>query len=254
MVKYETIVKTFFKIVDKTLMTKAIFDEKFELFLFIDPEEKLGTSKLGEFLSFLKYNKATQPYKFSYVSQTAALIPEMSLIQNILVDFNPNSLTESKEVQFHEFLLVQPNRALEHLYRKILLPQDYPHQSNAQMKKVSSLIKTLISDGQFIFLEEPENDLDQDSLNLFIEALKFQLDHYQTNILIYSKNHELWKPHSHKTIERNKDYSFKITEISSQYLWEHERQIFYSKSSENRKENGLKFIIPQRIKDKKEAA
>lgn len=214
-------------------MTKILFDEKFEIYLFNGTTEQLGTSKLGEFLSFLKYYKAQMPYKFAFVSEKASLIPELSLIQNILIDFNPNSLTESKEVQFHDFLKAQKNKSFEELYNKINLPHELPIQSNSQMNKVASLIKALLNEGQFLFLEEPENYLEEETLNLFSDALKSQLEEKGVNVFIYSKNIDFWKPHAHKSVSRNTDYSFKVEEINEHSQWEKERQLFYSKSSEN---------------------
>jgi ABC-type multidrug transport system ATPase subunit len=101
------------------------------------------------------------------------------------------------------------------------------------MNKVASLIKALLNEGQFLFLEEPENHLEQETLKLFSDALKAQLEEKEVNIFIYSKNSDFWKPHAHKSVSRNKDFSFKIEEINKHSQWEKERQHFYSKSSEN---------------------
>lgn len=234
-------------------MTKINFEENFGIYLFTCTHESPSTSKLGEFLAFLKYFKATQPYKFSFASSSASLIPEMNLTQNILIDFSPNSLTESKEAQFEEFLKKQSNRSLEKLYHIINLPHHFPAQANAQMKKVCNLIKSIISEGQFIFLEEPEIGLEGDTLNLFIETLKTHVSNRKINVFIYSKNLSLWTPHCHKIVERKKDHSFHVSPITRNYEWQNERAEFYDSSSQAPSENGLKFNIPGK-KGKNEAA
>ncbi|MBC7714212.1 MAG: hypothetical protein H7177_12785 [Rhizobacter sp.] len=235
-------------------MTKINFEDNFEIYLFNYPNETMSSSKLNEFLSFLKFHKVSMPYKFSFVSTSAGLIPEMTLDQNILMDFSPNSLTESKEVQFQDFLKEQKNRSLEGLYNLIELPHELPGQSNAQMKKVCSLIKSLLSEGQFIFLEEPEVDLEAATLELFISALKQHIKDHQVNVFVYSKNLPMWMSHSHKMVERTRDFSFTVSPVSRNYLWDEEREQFYAPSSEEKSTNGLKFTLPKDKNRKKSAA
>lgn len=235
------------------MMSKINFEEYFEIYLFTSPDEDVSSSKLNDFLAFLKFHKVNLPYKFSFVSTKASLIPEMSLNENILIDFTPNSLTESKDVQFQEFLKAQKNHALEALYHKINLPHELPGQSSAQMNKLCSLIKALLYEGQFIFLEEPEIDLDSETLSLFIEALKAHIKDRPINVFIYSKNLPLWMAHSHKLVERAKDFSFKVSPVSRNFLWDEERERFYA-PSELEKSPGLVFNHPENTKPKKKSA
>lgn len=209
-------------------MTRINFEEQFAIYLFSYPETMNISSKLNEFLSFLKFNKVSLPYKFSFVSSIASLIPEMTLIENILIDFTANSLTESKQYQFQEFLKHQSNRHLESLYNTLILPNEFPAQSDAQMNKVSSLIKSLLFEGQFIFLEEPEADLDPETLSLFISALKCHIQDRPVNVFIFSRNFPLWMPHAHLLVERGNDYSFKVSVIERLSNWEEERAAFFA--------------------------
>ena len=225
-------------------MTKINFEENFEIYLFTYEHLELGPSKLNEFLAFLKYHKVPQPFKFSFVSKVASLIPEMTLNQNILIDFSPNSLTESKEIQFQEFLKDPKNHALEELYNTIALPHEMPSQSNAQMKKICSLIKSLLYEGQFLFIEEPEIDLEPETLKLFTAALKEHARQHKMNIFVYSKNLPLWTPQSHKRVERKKDFTFMDSPLSSNYKWKEERSAFYRKLSPIDQLDMLTFVMP----------
>lgn len=235
-------------------MSKINFEEYFEIYLFNYPHTTECSTKLGEFLSFLKFHKAALPYKFSFVSSEASLIPEMSLNQNLLIDFSPNSLTESKEVQFQDFLKLPENSALESLYKTIELPHMLPGQSDAQMKKVCSLIKSLLCEGQFIFLEEPELDLEPSTLKLFIDALKNHVEQRQVNVFIYSQNLPMWMSHSHKMVERMKDFTFQVSPVTNNYLWDEERERFYAPPATVESNSGLKFILPSEKNRKKAAA
>lgn len=209
-------------------MTRINFDDHFAIYLFSYPETTSVSSKLNEFLSFLKFNKVSLPYKFSFVSSKASLIPEMTLNENLLIDFTANSLTESKQYQFLEFLKHQPNRALESLYNSIILPNEYPAQSDAQMNKVCSLIKALLFEGQFIFLEEPERDLEPETLQLFISALKAHIEEHPINVFIFSPQFSLWTSHSQLLVERDSNFAFQVSAIENTSSWEKERQDFYA--------------------------
>ena len=235
-------------------MSKINFEEYFEIYLFNYPEKTECKTMLGDFLSFLKFHKVALPYKFSFVSSQASLIPEMSLNQNLLIDFSPNSLTESKEVQFQDFLKLPENGPLEKLYKTIELPHMLPGQSDAQMKKVCSLIKSLLCEGQFIFLEEPELDLDAETLSLFIDALKNHVQKQQVNVFIYSQNLPMWMAHSQKMVERMKDFTFLVSPVTTNYLWDEERERFYAPSEKVPSMDNLKFILPEQKNRKNKAA
>jgi hypothetical protein len=234
-------------------MSKIDFEENFEIYLFKYKDMDLGPSKLNEFLSFLKFHKVGLPFKFSFVSKVASLIPEMTLSENILIDFTPNSLTESKEVQFQEFLKDPKHRALEELYHTIALPHEKPGQSDAQMKKVCSLIKSLLYEGQFVFFEEPEIELAPETLKLFTAALREHAKNHQMNIFIYSKDLPLWTPQSHKVVERKQDFSFHVTPVSRNFMWEQDRADFYA-TPKSVDKNDLSFILPRTKKRSNNAA
>ncbi len=236
-------------------MTRINFDDHFHIYLFSGYEPQHSSSKLNEFLSFLKFHKVNLPYKFSFVSSTASLIPEMTLNENILIDFTANSLTESKVNQFQEFLQLQNNRALESLYQTIILPNEFPAQSDAQMNKVCSLFKSLLFEGQFIFLEEPEKDLDSETLKIFIAAMKEHFKGRPHNIFIYSQNLPLWMPHAHLLVERTKNFMFAVSQLENISDWEKERKTFYAplEVPASRSMAGLSIRTPA-TKNKKNSA
>lgn len=246
--------KNAFYIVDMILMTRMTFEESFEIYLFTDNGLENNFSKLNEFLSFLKFNKVNLPYKFSYVSRGDGLIPEMTLNENILMDFSPDSLTAARELQFQEFLKAQPNRDLEKLYHKLATPHELPAHSDAQMKKLASLIKSLIVEGQFIFLEEPEKDLDDECKKLFINALKYHISRNKQNVFIYSTDLSLWSPHVQMQVTRERDFSFSVEEITKNLEWTKEREQFYSSTKIKTTQEGLRFNIPTSKPRKKSAA
>lgn len=231
--------------VDKDLMTNINFEDNFEIYLFTDNALEDNYSKLNEFLSFLKFNKVNLPYKFSYVGRGDGLIPEMTLNDNILMDFSPDSLTAAREFQFQDFLRNQPNRGLEKLYQKLAFPHELPLHADAQMKRIASLIKALIFEGQFIFLEEPEKDLDPESIALFIGALKDHMALHKQNVFIFSTDLNLWMPHIQKHVKREKDFSFCTEKIAENWKWKKEREQFFTPAQSVVPGDNLNFKIPK---------
>lgn len=227
-------------------MAKANFDDTFQIYLFTE-ETGENFSRLSEFISFLKFNRVNLPYKFAYVSRGDNLIPELSLIDNILMDFSPDSLTASKQAQFQDFLKEPQNETLLKLYHKVALPNDLPQHADAQMKKVSALLKALINEGQFIFLEEPERDLDAETVALFIAALKDQIARNRQNVLLFSHDLNLWMPHVNYHVKREPDYSFSLQKIARDWTWKKEREDFY-KQLPAQESNDLKFSLPDSLK------
>lgn len=235
-------------------MTKVNFEDTFDIYLFTE-ETGENFSRLSEFISFLKFNRVNLPYKFSYVSRGDNLIPELTLNQNILMDFSPDSLTASKEMQFQDFLKEPSNTTLEGLYHKVALPNELPLHADAQMRKVSALIKALVCEGQFIFLEEPERDLDSETVALFIAALKEIITRTKQNVFIFSHDLNLWMPHVNYHVRREKDYSFSIQKIVRDWTWKKERDEFYKKTPASEETAGLNFRMPaaRKIPTKKTA-
>lgn len=241
-------------LVDRESMVKVNFEENFEIYLFTENENENNFSKLNEFLSFLKFNKVSLPFRFSYVCRSDGLMPELTLNENILMDFSPDSLTTAREFQFQDFLKEQPNRDLEKLYQQIAFPHERPDQSNAQMRKIASLIKALISESQFIFLEEPEKDLDWECSALFISALKDHTARHRQNVFIFSNQLDLWMNHSHQHVIREQDYSFTTLAIPKNLIWQKEREKFYKPKIDSTLKNQLLFNFPKKSIDKKTAA
>lgn len=229
-------------------MTKVNFEDTFDIYLFTE-ETGENFSRLSEFISFLKFNRVNLPYKFSYVSRGDNLIPDLTLIQNILMDWSPNSLTASKDMQFQEFLKEPHNSTLEHLYQKVALPNELPLHADAQMRKVSALLKAVVCEGQFIFLEEPEKDLDQETVSIFIAALRESIGRHKQNVFIFSHDLNLWMPHVNYHVKREKDYSFSIQKIVRDWNWKKDRDQFYQPAAAA-EESGLKFHLPGPLKKK----
>lgn len=194
------------------VMKKIDFNKNSHIYLFTQVKNS-NSSSLNEFMAFLKFNRSPIPYKFAFVEATPTLMNELSLNQNITIDFSGSSLTENKEVQFQEFLTERCNQKLKELYKEIEAVAKLQLYVDTKINKVTALIKALLKEADFIFLESPELSLDYKALNLFVSALKHQVQTKHQNIFIYSQDVEFWKIHADHVITRNEQQSFECTKI-----------------------------------------
>jgi hypothetical protein len=142
-------------------------------------------------------------------------MPNLSLNENILMNFSPRSLTAEKENQFEDFLAQRSNIYIKKLYDKLADKDIAAHLAAPEMIKLASLIKVLTTDCDYIFLENPEKDLSENIRILFIKALEIHLEEKEINAFFYSSsNEELWNPHCSYAVSRNKYFQFQLESIN----------------------------------------
>ena len=183
------------------------------IFLFLDNPYCAQTSYLSIFVSYIKSQKMPGPYSFSYVGESANLLPNLTLNENIFMDFSPNSLTNDKENQFHEFLTLKQNIHIKSLYDHLQEKNILASLAHDEMKKLTTLIKVLINAGQYIFLDKADKDLSDKMRILFKDALNIHLKSKQISTLIYTENKTFWLPQITHIVSRNKDFQFHTESI-----------------------------------------
>jgi hypothetical protein len=191
-------------------MRKNIISAKSEIYLFKMMEgKKTSQFAITDFLAYLKFIRHPDANKFSFVGSDANFIKDLTLIQNILLDYSSPSLTEEKEAHFKNLMKWQPNFHMEALFSNITSINELPFKASLEELKLASLIKAFLSDRPFLFLENPEKHLSEKSLMQFKEALKYQVENYpEKNIFIKSETDSIWSSLITKTVYRNFDYSF----------------------------------------------
>lgn len=233
-------------------MEKYLFDKNSDIFLFSQAENKEASgSSLNEFLQFLKFNRVSIPYKFTYVSAKDSLIPDLTLKQNLLLDYTIASLTEEKEVHFKNFLKNKANVYLEALYGMIVNINDIPSNATAEEIKIICLMKAIITEAPFIFLESPEKDLSFDAFKLFQKALQYQLKNQTQTVFITTPNESIWNHLISKKVHRGENQAFIITDNSYRQKMALEKMEFFHPKKEEAKLEELKFHLPNKLTKKK---
>lgn len=234
-------------------MKKEDFDNSSEIYLFrmYRPNGADSSTKLNEFINYLKFNRVAAPFQFSYVSTKGDLISELTLNQNILLEYTSPSLTEEKEGHLRKFFKERPNLHLEALYNMISNIDEYPSEAGPEENKITALLKAFIANKPFIFLEYPEAELSPKAQKLLQKAIELQAKNLRQNIFIVTKQEQNWSKYISKIVERTESFSFKTK--NAEYLQEFklEKEKFYLPV---RKEAANLPILSFKIPKKKSAA
>ncbi len=168
------------------------------------PRETTGLSALKNFLSFLKMQKAAQPLRFSFTDSEGSLIPALSLKDNISLDSIPSTVSATKKFTLEDYLERLDNPFLVKLYHRIELLEDLPYQVDGQTRKTAALVKGLLQKADFLFLDRPEQYLDQESLKIFRKALLHSLKKNKQTLLLTSERPQFWSPYITKTVSQKR--------------------------------------------------
>ncbi len=166
-----------------------------EIIFFENNSEQKSQATLKRFLTYLKVKKVPGPIRFAFIDEKGPLIPNLSLRDNISLDSIPSTVSSDKEFTLEDYLERRGNDALTKLYNNIKLVEDYPSAVDSQTLKIAALIKGLLQDGKYLFLENPERFLDKENLRLFTHALLHQLSERKQILLLKSTTPSVWSPY-----------------------------------------------------------
>lgn len=186
---------------------------KSDILLFKNDENRYGHSQLKKFLSFLSSNGVKRPYKFAYIESEGPLISNMSLRDNIHLDSVPLSLSNTKEMELKYLLDKIGNDDLLNLFAKIENLEVKVSEVSHQVRKLAALIKGLIQEADYLFLEMPEKHLSDNQLRLFVNALNHQVQNNGQMVFISSPAVLFWQGKVSKIITRGPKKEFLVTPV-----------------------------------------
>ena len=157
--------------------------------------------RLKHFLHFLNSQGIKRPLRFAYVEANAPLISNLSLRENIYLESIPNLLSETKDFQMLSFLQNSSNQHLIDFYNRIPLLNELPENVDTQTRKMAALFKALLQHSDYLLLESPERYLDDMTLKLFTNALRFQVASRAQTVLINSENPQFWFSYASKVVQ-----------------------------------------------------
>ena len=192
-------------------MTKANKIDKKDILLFKAASSlNLRHCQLKNFLNFLNTNKVKKPIRFAFIEKDAPLINNLSLRENIYLDSVPNTLISSKDFQLNQYLEKSGNKYLLEIYKRLLLLDETPDKVDIVTRKLAALLKGLIQDCDYLFLDHPEEYLNEENLEIFTQALAIQTGLTGKIVFIHSDKESLWVEHVSKTVVRDENFEFLV--------------------------------------------
>ncbi len=166
------------------------------------------TNPLKSFLYFLKHQGIKGIIDFSYSWNNDSLHAEMTIKDNFLLDAVPTSFIKDRENNLREFIETLKNPYLSQLVKSLGDLDQKINTLSSEKIKLVSLTKSLLSSSDYIFFVEPETSLTTDHLNLFKEAMKFEVTNYSRVIMIYPYEPDIWVDLATHFVTRNDESIF----------------------------------------------
>jgi ABC-type multidrug transport system ATPase subunit len=95
------------------------------------------------------------------------------------------------------------NTYLQRLIKRIYPLDRFPYQLNKEEKKIAILIKSLLAPCDYIFLDNPESNLNDGNLNIFKQSLIFESYYSNKSVLISSMDKRSWLDMATKVVTKN---------------------------------------------------
>lgn len=154
------------------------------------------------FLNFLNFSTKSLNHSFAYISKHGSLISSLSIKENIFLESFPVNLTSSKESQLFDFLNKTGNDSLISLFNKIPYNQeDIKSLSETDIKRIT-IIKEVLRSTKYLILEEPEFNLDYDSIFLLNKILKHEALFNNKIIIMSTRDVNQWSNLFNKKITK----------------------------------------------------
>lgn len=176
-----------------------------DIFLWQNKELPVGPQcQLKYFLNFVKFLDLKRWTDFAYVPEESDLLPNLTLKENLFLEAIPPSLSLSKEFQLREFLQKTGNEYLLQIFKMISHPDYYPSQVDLHEKKLICLLRALLKESEFLFLEEPSLHLKENAEEISLIKLALSHESKKRNrvVIISMKKWEVWADLITKVITR----------------------------------------------------
>ena len=183
--------------------------EKRDILLFQYPEQRAPSSHLKNFIQFLACAGIDSSSAFSYGDSEGALISNLTLRENIHLDLFWKRL-ECNNFSLEKFFAEHDNRHLNQFFGKITLLDEYPKNVDEQTRKITTLLKALLRQPSYLFLDSPEKHLYSDNLDIFFKALDCERWKLGLTVLIFSEKGEALREYVNKDVFCSENKKFVV--------------------------------------------
>jgi len=147
---------------------------------------------LKEFIYFLKFKGVHSNIDFSYSHFDDTLHCHLSIKDNFILDSIPTSLIKDSEINLVEFIKSLQNHHLKELIFKLGDLKQPISQLSKEQKKLTSIIKVILSQSQYLFLDNPDELISKEDLDQVKKCIRYEVKNNNRIVLIKSKRKILW--------------------------------------------------------------
>lgn len=191
------------------MMSEIQYIGQKQIFLFDEiSQTSNANNSLKEFIYYLKYSGNRGMINFAFSSANENIHQHLSIKDNYILDSVPTSLIKDKEDNFSQRIEGLKNSHLKDLVIETNDINRIVHNLSSQEKKLVSIVKALLSDSEYIFLDKPDIEQPIALVNKIKEAILFEVEKNQRKVFLISNKREVWLDISTDIITRNEQKEF----------------------------------------------
>mgnify|MGYP003718815807 CR=1 FL=1 len=174
-------------------MNNAQVNDINQIFLFDrETQDSRRDNALKEFLKFLKFMTKKTTIDFCYSSGKNSLHSNLSIKENFILDAVPKSLIRDGEDNFKQFLETLKNPHLKKLIHKLGDLKRTTSSLDQGEIKLTTILKSLMSQSEYILLEAPEKEQHYENIELIKKAIQFEVYQRKRRVIIKAQNKDTW--------------------------------------------------------------
>lgn len=178
------------------------------IYIFDCNENSYQQNSLKEFIYYLKFTGKRGVIDFSYAAASESIHPELTIKENFILDSVPTSLIKNKEDNLNQTISELHNKFLTELIDDLKCINRKTKELTSCEKKLCSIVKTLLSKSEYIFLENPDQGLDQQTLKKVKKCLIYEVEHHNRIVFINSKTQHAWLDIATDIISKDENKNF----------------------------------------------
>lgn len=158
---------------------------------------------LKKFLNLVKYHTKKSNFKFSFSNGNGSLHHNITVRENLDLEAIPTSISLNTKLKTKDIIANIENEYLQKLISRICPLERTPGQLNQEELKLASIIKGVIAQTDFIFLDSPGKGLSQTNLSLVKKCLTYEAKVNSRIIIISAQDQSKWIDVANKLITKN---------------------------------------------------
>jgi len=185
----------------------------FQVYLFKQNESKFsfGGSELKTFLYYLKSMGIYNP-SFSYSNTSFVHGPNDTVKDYFLLETSSKNQMTYNDANLNSKIKNIKNTNLSKLLKMIPDLESQLHSLSTFEKQLICIIKTILSESEYIFLNYPEKENNKETITLIKNSLLYEVKNFNRKVLINSTAPEQWLDLATKIVSKTKQTKFKTEE------------------------------------------